>query len=136
MNRKIVGKDGRTISLHPDGQIWVSEEGDRSFSSPAFVVHGYCNTYKLYGVEAKYEKKYYPVHPEILKYARKFRIKFLRVHEQYIEDGRKGPIHKVRYGYVPRKKFEYLRKHRKTVLRFGQRKVLLLKQTDMKWQEE
>lgn len=131
--KKIVSRDGSTIQLQDDGQIWVEHEKGQHIS-PAYVTNGTCNIFKILGVKSKYDK-YFGVDEKILKYAKKFGIKQLRMGFHEVKATKVGDKLIVKYGYIKRSSFDRLREHRR-LTSTGSRQVRLLKKSDFQLQDD
>jgi hypothetical protein len=127
-------KDGSKINCNGDGNIWhvLDKSGGPLLGQ---VCHHVCNLYVIHGLNEK-TKDYFPVRRLILKYGNRLHISKLRYQHCWTEDTRYGPIVKIRYGYVPSSKFEYLLTHRKEVLTGDTTKVILLKKSDFSFERE
>ena len=130
--KKIVSKDGSFITLHENGQLWISTDNGRSFSSCGTVIHEACNVHKA-SLDPKYDK-YFPVNVKLMRFAKKFGIKQLRLisHDSVLV--KYGWKMCQSYGYVSYSKFERLLRKRKQV--DGHSKVVLLKRSDAVWRSE
>src|SRR5580704_11105479 len=113
------------------GQIWESDDNQRSFFSTGKVINHACNVHRVCGLDKKYDK-YYPVSYKILKYARKLKIKQLRLTQQHTKQVRYGWKVWQSYGYISRSRFESLLYKRKHVSTYQHKahKVVLLKNSD------
>lgn len=130
--KKIKSRTGRILSLDEEsGQVWVSGDKESSYVCIGELVNNIGNPNHAYGVEPKYQKKYYCIDARWLKYADKLKIKSLRLlntRETKTESGQKLL---VTYGYIKNSKFESLLKTRKQKENDYQ-PVILLKYSDMK----
>lgn len=128
--KTIKRKDGTKINLTDDGNIWYinSKTGGPCIG---YIVNKVCNVTHLYGVNAKNVDKYYPVDRFIFKYAEKLHIRKIRLQlDKYIKTD-VGNRLIIRYGYVDRSKFNYLLEHRKQSQIGDDRKVVLIKKSDL-----
>lgn len=132
--KKLYTRDGRSIGLHPNGQIWVSCGSENrkpiAFFCSATMTNHVLNLYKVLDSEylKKYEK-YIPVYDVFLRYAKVFHIRQLRMFFQTVKETEVGQLLVIRYGYITRSHFSHLRKKRKLV-KAGYGNVRLLKESD------
>lgn len=133
---KIVSKDKSTISIHFEGkgQIWASNDNEKSFFSCGSVQNGACNVHKVLGIPKIYDD-YFPVSVKILRFAKKFKIKQLRLILHKAQLVKYGWKTSESYGYITRSKFERLLRKRKQI-EVHDHKIILLKKSDAEWRDE
>jgi hypothetical protein len=132
--KKIVSKNGSFMSGEPNGQLWISHDNGKSFSMVGTIYNGHCNIHKLQSLPDKYND-YFPVYLKLLRFADRFKIKklrLIRITQKLVEAGWTA---ETKYGYVDKKKFEYLMKNRKNK-QMGENVVVLLKEKDAEWKEQ
>ena len=124
---KIKRSDGTTIELQSDGRIWVTDSKSVS-SYSGYIINHIANVYPVVGEGFE---KYLAVDSGILKYAKKFHIRKLRMTITSYENTDVGHIIKVEYGWIDRSKFKSLLDKRKTK-RAHVANMVLLKKEDFK----
>jgi hypothetical protein len=106
---KFTRPGGQTMDRQEDGSVWVSMGG--GYSCVGYIKNGYCTVYPPTGAQYK---GYVSVFEGLLLNPKKLGIKELRVIVQRVVDSDRGPVHKIKYYYLPRERF-------KEVIRKGQR---------------
>jgi len=133
--KKIVSKDKSIISLDKvSGQIWASNDNERSFFSCGTVVNGACNVHKICSIPDKY-KDYFPVSTKLLRFAERFGIRKLRLISHDSKLVKYGWKICQSYGYVSSSRFDSLLRKRKQI-EVHSHKIILLKRSDAKWKDE
>src|SRR6266567_4099387 len=111
---KIVSRDRSFISSAENGQVWVSNDEGRSFTSCGSIINGACNVHKpAHLIWDKKYKDYFPVNLKLLRFAKKFKIKKLRIIYNVSTLGKYGWYRTEKYGYTSVRKFDSLLKKRK-----------------------
>jgi hypothetical protein len=129
----IARKDGTKINLNGDGNIWHVQD---KTGGPLLgqIFHRVCNVVHVHGFDEKrlQDRKLEPINYLLLKYANRLGISKIRIQQTRFEDTRIGPILKVRYGYLPDRKFKYLLDHRriKEVPRTKNTRAVMIKKSD------
>jgi hypothetical protein len=132
LTKKIISRDGSTVQIQGDGQIWLSIGTEQrkpiAFTSPAYVKNHCANLFTIFCIEKKYDK-YVPVYDVIFRHAKRFHIRQLRMMFQEVKDTHVGQRLNITYGYISSSRFSHLRKRRKSTMA-NERKVRLLRRSD------